>query len=204
MKANRHVPWIMGAGSLGLALWLFTFWNWWHFLLACLLLWFGWESIKLAMSGSDEELQHLTGELIPQSVKRRTMDRFFGWREPKSGGRELGSAPLHFAAVCIGPHRLGDLLAEGADPNVVDQRGRTPLHHAAFYGYAESVRALLKAGADPNARDHEGWTPLNAADSGRNDRQVVELLSDAGSKKTRWMESLRFRRARRRHQALGG
>ena len=155
MKANRHVPWVVGAGSLGLALWLFSFWTWWQFLLGCLFLWYGWESIKVAMFASDVELQHLTGERMPDRIKRRTMRRFFGWRGPESGERELGTTALHLAAVNMGHHGLDDLLAEGMNPNVTDNRGRTPLHHAAFHGYDESVCAPLEAGADRNARDHE-------------------------------------------------
>lgn len=103
---------------------------------------------------------------------------------------DLGSTPLHLAAVHIGHAKLADLLAQGADPNAKDNRGRTPLHHAAFYGYVDSVAALLDAGANPNARDDEGWTPLNAADSGRNDRYVVKMLRDAGGKKTGWLGRL--------------
>ena len=116
---------------------------------------------------------------------------------------DLGSTPLHLAAVNMGHQGLDELLAEGVNPNVADNRGRTPLHHAAFYGYTESVRTLLEAGADPNARDNEGWTPLNAADSGRNDRCVVELLHDAGGKQSGWLESVCYRRARRRRRAGG-
>ena len=102
----------------------------------------------------------------------------------------MGTAPLHQAAVNMGRKSLAELLAEGDDPNVKDNRGRTPLHHAAFYGYAENVQALLEAGADPNARDEKGWTPLNAADSGRNDQRAVGLLRGAGAKKQRWFRSL--------------
>ena len=103
-------------------------------------------------------------------------------------------APLHLAALYMGHDSLEDLLSQGANPNIKDERGRTPLHHAAFYGYAENVQALLAAGADPNSRDNEGWTPLNAADSGRNDRRVIEMLRAAGGKQQSWLGSL-FRRA---------
>ena len=90
----------------------------------------------------------------------------------------------------MGSDRLGDLLSNGANPNVKDDRGRTPLHHAAYYGYVENVQALLDAGADPNARDNEGWSRLNAADSGRNDRIVVKMLRAAGGKQQSWLGSL--------------
>ena len=108
--------------------------------------------------------------------------------------RDTNPASIHRAAVNIGRDSLGDLLSTGANPNVKDARGRTPLHHAAFYGYAENVRVLLAAGAHPNARDNEGWTPLNAANSGRNDRRVIEMLRAAGGKRQSWFGSL-FRKA---------
>ena len=104
--------------------------------------------------------------------------------------RDTNPAPIHLAALYMGSDSLGDLLSNGADPNVKDNRGRTPLHHAAFYGYAENVQALLAAGADPNAQDNEGWTPLNAADSGRNDRRVITMLRAAGGKQQSWLGGL--------------
>ena len=103
---------------------------------------------------------------------------------------DTNPAPIHLAAIHIGHDSLDDLLFEGANPNVKDNRGRTPLHHAAFYGYADNVQALLTAGADPNARDNEGWTPLNAANSGRNDRHVIKMLRAAGGKRQSWLRSL--------------
>ena len=108
--------------------------------------------------------------------------------------RDTNSAPIHLAAVHMGHDSLGDLLSNGVNPNIKDNRGRTPLHHAAFYGYAENVQALLAAGADPSARDNEGWTPLNAANSGRNDRRVIKMLRAAGGKRQSWLGSL-FRKA---------
>lgn len=110
-----------------------------------------------------------------------------------NGTSDTNPAPIHLAALNLGHDSLHGLLSEGANPNAKDNRGRTPLHHAAFYGYAENVQALLAAGADPNARDNEGWTPLNAANSGRNDRRVINLLRAAGGQRQGWLGSL-FRR----------
>lgn len=108
--------------------------------------------------------------------------------------RDTNPSALHLAALYMGHDNLEDLLSQGVDPNIKDKRGRTPLHHAAFHGYSENVQALLTAGADPNSRDNEGWTPLNAADSGRNDRRVIEMLRAADGKQQSWLGSL-FRRA---------
>ena len=109
--------------------------------------------------------------------------------------QECSSLPteLHSAAVNMGTEELDDLLSQGVDPNVRDDRGRTPLHHAAFYGYVKNVCKLLDAGADPNAQDDDGWTPLNAADSGRNDQYVIMMLRRPGGKRQGWLGSL-FRR----------
>ena len=89
--------------------------------------------------------------------------------------KDISSTPIHLASVNMGHDKLVDLLADGADPNVKDNRGRTPLHHASFYGYVQNVCTLLNAGADPNSQDNEGWTSLNAADSGRRNSFVMKM-----------------------------
>lgn len=67
------------------------------------------------------------------------------------------------------------LLANGADPNVVDDNGNTPLHFAALIGDAVITDALLNRGADPNRSNNNGCFPLHyAVDSG--DRSTVEVL----------------------------
>ncbi len=50
-------------------------------------------------------------------------------------------------------------LAEGADPNEVDEEGNCPLHHAAGGKSDLALNLLLKAGADPLATNAEGKTP---------------------------------------------
>jgi len=50
------------------------------------------------------------------------------------------------------------LLAAGADPNVMNDRGQSPLAGAVFKGYDEVVRVLVEGDADkelgtPNAVD---------------------------------------------------
>ena len=45
------------------------------------------------------------------------------------------------------------LLAEGADINAQDDRGRTPALAATHAGQTDAVRALIQAGADLNIRD---------------------------------------------------
>ena len=75
MKANRHVPWIMGIGSLILGVWFWFQFGLWQFILGCLLVSLGWESIKLARKASDEELAELTGENMPERIRQKILRR---------------------------------------------------------------------------------------------------------------------------------
>lgn len=45
------------------------------------------------------------------------------------------------------------LLAEGGDPNVLNDTGRSALWRACYNGHASTLRVLLEAGADPSFRD---------------------------------------------------
>ncbi|KAK8134785.1 hypothetical protein PG984_006797 [Apiospora sp. TS-2023a] len=59
-----------------------------------------------------------------------------------------GVTALHLAACEQSSEVVKLLLERGADPNVIDRRGRTPLAEAAFWGRRENVELLLKHGAD--------------------------------------------------------
>ena len=69
---------------------------------------------------------------------------------------ELGSTPLHLAAMNPDTSALKALIAAKADPNARDNEGATPLHMAAYASRAEHVRLLLEAGADPQAKTDNG------------------------------------------------
>merc|ERR1719399_1586232 len=62
--------------------------------------------------------------------------------------------------------RMADLgkmlsaLQAGADPNVMDEKGRPPLQYAAGLGLAPAVVLLVHFGAELNSRDPDGLTPL--------------------------------------------
>ena len=75
VKANRHVPWIMGIGSLAIGVWFWFQLGVGQFILGTLLVFFGWDSIKLARKASDEELAELTGENMPDHIKNKFKDR---------------------------------------------------------------------------------------------------------------------------------
>ena len=56
-----------------------------------------------------------------------------------------GSTPLHFAARHARYDMLDcitQLLAAGADPNIINSAGQTPLHVAALCSFVDAVNAL--------------------------------------------------------------
>jgi ankyrin repeat protein len=72
------------------------------------------------------------------------------------------------------------LLAQGADPNAKDKKGKSALQLAARGGYADVVDVLLGAKADINLRANDGGTALTAA-AGEGHPGVVERLLKAGA-----------------------
>lgn len=83
-----------------------------------------------------------------------------GARETRT---ELGSTPLHLAAVNPDVTALQALIAAGADVNARDADGATPLHMAAYAQNAKHARLLLEAGADPYAKTNNGRDPTSMA-----------------------------------------
>ncbi len=73
-------------------------------------------------------------------------------------------APLHWVAQRGLTHGILCLLENGADPNIIDDKGRTPMHIIAQKGVGKNqVQLLIEHGGDINARDADGKTPLDYA-----------------------------------------
>lgn len=88
--------------------------------------------------------------------------------------------PLHLAALGPAAEAVAAQLAEGADVQAIDARGRTALHYAALNGRTETVALLIGAGADVSARDNAGDTPLHLA-ARRAQGGAIDLLLAAGA-----------------------
>jgi len=73
-----------------------------------------------------------------------------------------GRTALHRAAGLGDVERVRALLADGADPHVLDSSmGASPLHHSAQAGSVEAASLLLAAGAFLNLQaPTNGVTPL--------------------------------------------
>ena len=84
--------------------------------------------------------------------------------------------PLQLAALQDDAGAVTSLLAEGADPNVVDAYGWTSLHFAVPLSGSGVVSALLEAGADPNLRTVDGVTALHLAARQGTSAVVSDLL----------------------------
>ena len=80
--------------------------------------------------------------------------------------------------------RLQRLLAEGADTDERDSRGRSALHVAAFLRNHNALRLLTAAGADPNALEGDFYdivTIAAVADDLETLEQALQLGCDAGN-----------------------
>ena len=86
--------------------------------------------------------------------------------------------PLHWVAQRGLTNGVACLLANGADPNVTDDKGQTPLHFIAQKGVGKNqAKLLIEHGADPNARDDTGQTPLDYAKKAKR-KSVATFLTE--------------------------
>lgn len=71
------------------------------------------------------------------------------------------------------------LLAQGADPNVVDQYGLNALFYAALVDHKAIAKQLVAKGVDGTLRDDHGWQPLHYAFMSKADTRSAPVLWDA-------------------------
>ncbi|MBU2490440.1 MAG: ankyrin repeat domain-containing protein [Proteobacteria bacterium] len=86
-------------------------------------------------------------------------------------------AGLLAAAAAGDDDTVRDLLKQGAQPTILDDKGDTPLHLAVANGHEKTARLLMEAGADANAVSEEfGETPLFLAASLGLSKTVERLI----------------------------
>ncbi|MDC0065918.1 ankyrin repeat domain-containing protein, partial [Verrucomicrobia bacterium] len=97
-------------------------------------------------------------------------------------GEDVGTPPLHIAAL-VGSNEIVELLiTKGADVNAKEEEeGWTPLFVAVGDGYKKIIELLIANGADVNAKDDVGDTPLDMA-IGLEQPETVDLLRKHGGK----------------------
>lgn len=89
---------------------------------------------------------------------------------------EMGSTPLHLAALNPDSGPLQALIAAGAQVNARDKLDVTPLHMAAYGTRSENAKLLLQAGADPLLKTAEGRDVASLARRVRAD-EVAGIIS---------------------------
>ena len=86
--------------------------------------------------------------------------------------------PLHWVAQRGLTNGVACLLANGADPNVTDDKGQTPLHFIAQKGVGKKqAELLIEHGAALNACDDTGQTPLDYAKKAKR-KTVATFLTE--------------------------
>lgn len=77
------------------------------------------------------------------------------------------------------------LIADGANPNVINEYGEIAIIVAAENGYDIIIEHLLSHGADINAKDNDGDTALDIAKYHNFDNTIELLISRGGVRKIR-------------------
>lgn len=91
-------------------------------------------------------------------------------------------SPLHWVAQRGLTNGVACLLANGANPNITDDKGQTPLHFIAQKGVGKNqAELLIEHGADINVRDDAGQTPLDYAKKAKR-KSVADFLTNFEAK----------------------
>lgn len=116
----------------------------------------------------------------------------------------MGQTPLHIAAMSFMPDIVALLMAKGADPNALDDRGTTPLMIAAKAGDDTAAEQLLMRGADPNLVTHRmRWTALMWATRYKRIVVIKRLLASGAAPGIRDKNGHTAADTAKRHKANG-
>ncbi len=86
--------------------------------------------------------------------------------------------PLHWVAQRGLTNGIACLLANGADPNIADDKGRTPMHIIAQKGVGKNqIQLLIEYGGDVNIRDADGKKPIHYAQEAKK-KSVANFLME--------------------------
>ena len=135
--------------------------------------------------------------LVGQGPKRfDTLVKGFlakGWDINASQKHRRGMwTPLHWLAQRGLTNGIAYLLANGADPNVTDDKGQTPLHFIAQKGVGKNqVQLLVEHGADLNTRDDAGQTPLDYAKKAKR-KSVATFLTELAAERDSYSKTRNY------------
>jgi ankyrin repeat protein len=101
--------------------------------------------------------------------------------DPNTRIDDLGSTPLHVAAIQRSKRAAKILLSTKADANAKDIFSHTPLHNAARIGDREIAEMLIAHQASMNEKSDAGLTPLDIAEEFKQPN-VADLLRAHGGK----------------------
>ncbi|MDU8942346.1 ankyrin repeat domain-containing protein [Ovoidimarina sediminis] len=99
---------------------------------------------------------------------------------PPSASEIAGYEGLHAAAAAGDAAAIRQLVAEGAELEARDRRGRTAVHVAAFASEAEALRALAEAGADMNALEGQAYDAVTIT-AVADDPEIMSLAIALGN-----------------------
>lgn len=86
---------------------------------------------------------------------------------------------IHAFAAAGDLRRLEREIANGAEIDALDRRGRTPLHWACQTGRPHVIAALLQAGARQDPQDDTGARPIDYARSARHGESRIDAMRNA-------------------------